>query len=64
MAFLPKARAYGRACLRFAFRVTRFLFILALVALPAPLVAWMASIILDPVRRNLPAEVLRKEEEE
>jgi hypothetical protein len=62
MSFLFKARACGRVCLRFVSRFIRFLFILALVALPAPLVAWMAAVILDPARRNLPAEVIRKEE--
>ena len=43
-------------------RVLRFLFILALVALPVPMATCLA-IILTPLRRNLPAEVLRKEDE-
>ena len=61
MPFLPKAvRTFGRASLRFVFRVIRFLFILGLVVLPSPLTAWVV-IILEPLRRNLPAEVLRKE---
>lgn len=52
-------RAWWRACLKFTLRVLRFLFILALVVLPAPLTAWVV-VILEPVRRNLPAELLRK----
>ena len=63
MSFPSKA---GHACrraftasLRFLFRVLRFLFILALVMLPAPLTACLV-IILEPVRRNLPAEILRE----
>ncbi len=43
-------------------RVLRFLFILALVALPVP-VATCLAIILTPLRRNLPAEVLRQEDD-
>jgi hypothetical protein len=39
-------------------RVLRFLFILALVSLPVPLATCLA-LILTPLRRNLPAEVLR-----
>ncbi|WP_152622065.1 hypothetical protein [Archangium violaceum] len=63
MTLLPKAvRTFVRASLRLAFRVLRFLFILGLVALPSPLTAWIV-VILEPLRRNLPAEVLRKEEE-
>ncbi len=62
MTLLPKAvRTFVRASLRFAFRVLRFLFILGLVVLPSPLTAWVV-IILEPLRRNLPAQVLRKEE--
>ena len=62
MTLLPKAvRTFVRACLRFAFRLIRFLFILGLIALPAPVTAWVV-IILEPLRRNLPAEVLRKED--
>lgn len=61
MTFLPKAvRTFVRASLRFVFRVIRLLFILALVVLPAPVTAWVV-IILEPLRRNLPAEVLRQE---
>ncbi|WNG39450.1 hypothetical protein F0U60_41515 [Archangium minus] len=61
MTFLPKAvRTFVRASLHFVFRVIRLLFILALVALPAPVTAWVV-IILEPLRRNLPAEVLRQE---
>jgi hypothetical protein len=61
MTFVPKAvRAFARACPRFAFRVIRLLFILALVVLPAPLTAWVV-LILEPRRRNLPTEVLRQE---
>ncbi|QRK08869.1 hypothetical protein JQX13_01465 [Archangium violaceum] len=61
MTFLPKAvRAFVRASLRFVFRVIRLLFILGLVVLPAPLTAWVV-IILEPLRRNQPAEVLRQE---
>jgi hypothetical protein len=62
MVLLSKARAWGRVGLRFVSRLVRFLFILALVALPAPLVAWMAAVILEPARRNLPAEVIREED--
>ncbi|WP_375771470.1 hypothetical protein NR798_11370 [Archangium gephyra] len=62
MPLLPKAvRTFVRASLRFAFRVVRFLFILGLIVLPAPLTAWVV-VILEPLRRNVPAEVLRKEE--
>ncbi|XXF79053.1 hypothetical protein P2318_04680 [Myxococcaceae bacterium GXIMD 01537] len=59
----------GRACMRAlaalvvlfrqALRAVRLLFILALVLMPVPLVLFLASV-LEPVRRNLPAEVLRK----
>lgn len=63
MTLLPRAvRTFVRASLHFAFRVIRFLFILGLVVLPAPLTAWVV-IILEPLRRNLPAEVLRKEDD-
>ncbi|AKJ01316.1 hypothetical protein ATI61_10321 [Archangium gephyra] len=63
MTLLPKAvRTFVRASLRFAFRLIRFLFILGLVMLPSPLTAWIV-VILEPLRRNLPAEVLRKEDE-
>lgn len=62
MTLLPEAvRTFVRASLRFAFRLIRFLFILGLIVLPAPLTAWVV-VILEPLRRNLPAEVLRKEE--
>jgi hypothetical protein len=43
-------------------RVLRFVFILALMSLPVPLATCLA-IILTPLRRNLPAQVLRKEDE-
>lgn len=63
MTLLPKAvRASVRASLRFAFRVIRLLFILALVVLPAPLTAWVV-VILEPLRRSVPTQVLRQEEE-
>ena len=63
MTLLPRAvRTFVRASLLLAFRVIRFLFILGLIVLPSPLTAWVV-IILEPLRRNLPAEVLRKEEE-
>ena len=52
-------RAWVRASLSFIFRVTRLFFILALVMLPVPVAAFVVAL-LDPVRRNLPAEVLRK----
>jgi hypothetical protein len=52
-------RARLRALFKFLVRVLRFLFILGLVMLPTPLVMALA-VILDPARRNLPAEVLRK----
>ncbi len=61
-AFSQAGCAFRRAfsaSLRFVFRVLRFLFILGLVMLPAPLTACLV-LILEPVRRNLPAEVLRK----
>jgi hypothetical protein len=50
-----------RALFKLFIRVLRFLFILGLVMLPSPLVMALA-VILDPVRRNLPAEILRKKE--
>jgi len=63
MTLLPKAvRTLVRASLRFAFRVIRLLFILALVVLPAPLTAWVV-VILEPLRRSVPTQVLRLEEE-
>ena len=63
MTLLPKAvRTFVRASLRFAFRVIRLLFILALMVLPAPLTAWVV-VILEPLRRNVPTQVLRQEEE-
>jgi len=52
-------RARVRAFFKFLVRILRFLFILGLVVLPSPLVMVLAAI-LDPQRRNLPAEVLRK----
>ncbi|WP_224366179.1 hypothetical protein [Hyalangium versicolor] len=52
-------RARARALFKFFVRILRFLFILGLVMLPSPLVMVLAAI-LDPARRNLPAEVLRK----
>ncbi|WP_224243767.1 hypothetical protein [Hyalangium gracile] len=52
-------RAHVRALFQFLVRVLRFLFILGLVMLPTPLVLVLAAIV-DPHRRNLPAEVLRK----
>jgi hypothetical protein len=52
-------RARVRAVFKFIIRVLRFLLILGLVVLPSPVVMALA-VILDPVRRNLPAEVLRK----
>jgi hypothetical protein len=52
-------RAYARAVLKFLIRMLRLLFILGLVMLPSPVVMALA-VILDPVRRNLPAQVLRK----
>ncbi len=54
-------RGRMRALFKPFIRVLRFLFILGLVMLPSPLVLALA-VILDPVRRNLPAEVLRKKE--
>ncbi len=48
--------------LRLSLRVMRFLFILGLVMLPVPVAAFVA-VLLAPLRRNLPAEVLRKEQE-
>ncbi len=47
-------------CLRFLLRVLKFLCILALIALPAPLTTLLSAIIVRGERRNLPAEVLRK----
>lgn len=55
-------RGRMRALFKLFVRVLRFLFILGLVVLPSPLVMALA-VILDPVRRNLPAEVLRKKKE-
>jgi predicted tellurium resistance membrane protein TerC len=56
-----RARLFPRIA-SFVFRFLRFLFILGLVALPVPLATCLA-IILTPLRRNLPAQVLRKEDE-
>lgn len=64
MIIPPKGvRARVRAVFKFFIRVLRFLFILGLVVLPSPVVMALA-VILDPARRNLPAEVLRKKEKE
>jgi hypothetical protein len=52
-------RARVRAVFKFFIRVVRFLFILGLVMLPSPLALCLVAI-LDPARRNLPAQVLRK----
>ena len=54
-------RAWGRAGLRLTFRLCRFAFILALVALPVPLTAWVV-VLLEPLRRSVPAQVLREKE--
>ena len=56
---LSGVRARARAIFKFLIKVLRFLFILGLVMMPTPVVMALA-VILDPVRRNLPAEVLRK----
>ena len=48
-----------RALRRAVFKLIRVLFILAMVMLPLPIVMAL-SVVLDPVRRNLPAEVLKK----
>lgn len=48
-----------RALRRAVFKLIRILFILAMVMLPLPIVMAL-SVVLDPVRRNLPAEVLKK----
>ena len=56
---VPAYRRAVTACFRFALRAARVLFVLALVALPVPVAAFVA-VILKPNRRNLPAEVLRK----
>lgn len=55
-------RARVRALFTFFVRILRFLFILGLVMLPTPLVIALAAV-LDPARRNLPAEVLRKKKQ-
>lgn len=52
-------RARVRAMFKLFIKVLRFLFILGLVMMPTP-VAMALAVILDPVRRNLPAQVLRK----
>lgn len=63
MSLLPNpVRAWGRAGLRLAFRLCRFAFILALVALPVPLTAWVV-VLLEPLRRSVPAQVLREKKE-
>jgi hypothetical protein len=41
------------------FRLCRFAFILALVALPVPLTAWVV-VLLEPLRRSVPTQVLRE----
>jgi len=43
------------------FRLCRFAFILALVALPVPLTAWMV-VLLEPLRRSVPTQVLQKDQ--
>ena len=48
-----------RALRRAVFKLIRVLFILAMVMLPLPIVMAL-SVVLDPVRRNLTAEVLKK----
>ncbi len=59
---LREVRAWVRAIFKLFIKVLRFLFILGLVMMPTPVVMALA-VILDPVRRNLPAEVLRKSKE-
>ncbi|MGA9522590.1 MAG: hypothetical protein WBV82_14080 [Myxococcaceae bacterium] len=44
---------------RVLFRSFRLLFMVALVFLPLPIVMAIA-VVVDPARRNLPAEVLRR----
>ncbi len=63
MSRLPHpVRAWGRAGLRLAFRLCRFAFILALVALPVPLTAWLV-VVLEPLRRSVPTQVLREKKD-
>jgi hypothetical protein len=56
-------RTWVRAGFSFILSALRMLFILLLVVLPVPGAALLVAA-LDPVRRNLPAEVLRKKEGE
>ncbi len=51
----------ARTCLRFTLKALKVLFILAMVALPAPLTTLLFAIVVRGERRNLPAEVLRKD---
>jgi hypothetical protein len=43
------------------FRLCRLAFILALVALPVPLTAWVV-VLLEPLRRSVPTQVLHKDQ--
>ncbi len=44
------------------FRLCRLAFILALVALPVPLTAWVV-VLLEPLRRSVPTQVLQEKKE-
>jgi hypothetical protein len=58
-----RIRRFLRALVRAVMFVLRGLFILLLLVIPIPLAWNPRRVVLPPNRRNLPTEVLRKEEE-
>lgn len=59
-AVFRRARAFARASFRLVLQVIRIALILALVFLPVPVTAFVALIFAGD-RREIPAEVLKKE---
>jgi hypothetical protein len=60
LAVFRRVRTSARAALRFVLRVIRIVLILALVFLPLPVTA-IVAVLLKGERRDVPAEVLKKE---
>ena len=59
-AVLRRVRTFARASIRLVLHVIRVALILALVFLPLPVTALLA-VVLAGDRREIPAEVIRKE---
>lgn len=60
---MPWMRARGRAARKALLRAVVILFIVMVAVLPLPFVPFVAFLI-KPMRRNEPAEVYRKEEDD